>query len=189
MDEDLVIVNRIKNGHADAFSLLVKKYEKPVLNLVYRISGNADEAEDLAQEVFLRAFKGISGFKADAKFFTWLYRIAVNVTLRARERRNKFVFHSLDQKTDEGNKAVFQALACENSPSDDVERLELQKVVKSAINELPDDQRMAVILYRYHNLSYEEVANVLEITVPAVKSRLHRSRKFLKDKLQDYMTA
>jgi RNA polymerase sigma-70 factor, ECF subfamily len=187
MDEDIAVVNRIKEGDYNAFSELVRKYEKSVINLIYRISGSSDDAEDLAQEVFLRAFKGIPAFKADAKFFTWLYRIAVNVTLRARERKNRFTFYSLEQKTDEGNKTITSALMSNTLPSDDIERKELQKTVQKAITELPEDQKTVVVLYRYHNLSYEEVADVLDVTVPAVKSRLHRARKNLKDKLQNYM--
>jgi RNA polymerase sigma-70 factor, ECF subfamily len=187
MDEDIAVVNRIKEGDYNAFSELVKKYERSVINLVYRISGSSDDAEDLAQEVFLRAFKGISGFKADSKFFTWLYRIAVNVTLRARERKNKIAFCSLEQKTEEGNKSVNSILTSNNTPSDDIERRELQKMVQMAISDLPEDQKTVVVLYRYHNLSYEEMADVLDVTIPAVKSRLHRARKNLKEKLQGYV--
>lgn len=185
MDEDLEIVKRVKGGDSHAFSLLVGKYKKPILNLIYRYTGRADQAEDLAQEVFLRAFKGLSGFKAEAKFFTWLYRIAVNLCLRTRERNSKFLFQSLEEKSQDGS--LGKTLISDVEPHQEMERSELRNHVQEAVMALPPDQRSVVILYRYHDLSYEEIAETLNISLAAVKSRLHRARTTLKERLSPYV--
>lgn len=187
MDDDLEIVNRVKAGDSAAFSELVHKYKKPILNLIYRLMGSADEAEDLAQEAFLRAYRGLSKFEARAKFFTWLYRIAMNVALRARKRRSRYSFESLEQKVENGSSEMRRAIATSSGPSSKMEKREMQEIVKKAIGQLPDEQRSVVILYRYENLSYEEISKVLNVSLPAVKSRLHRARKNLKDLLAEYV--
>jgi RNA polymerase sigma-70 factor (ECF subfamily) len=185
MDEDREYVARVKGGEAEAFSHLVNKYRKPILNLIYRYTGRADEAEDLAQEVFLRAFRGLAHFKAQAKFFTWLYRIAVNLCLRVRQRSSRFIFQSLDREDETG--MTGEKGQGPDEPQKELERQELQDKVRQAVMDLPDDQRIAVLLYRYHDLSYEDIAQVLNISMPAVKSRLHRARKALKDSLEQYV--
>lgn len=186
MDEDLRIIERVKKGDKTAFELLIQKYQRPVLNIAYRFTGCAFSAEDLAQESFLRAYRGLNGFQQKAKFFTWLYRITVNLCLRDRQRRGRFEFQSLDQKT-EGDRPVQEAgdTNLQNPVEDSIELDELQKTVRNAIMNLPEDQRMAVILNRYNGLTYEEMAEVMEISVPAVKSRLHRAKMALKESLKD----
>jgi RNA polymerase sigma-70 factor, ECF subfamily len=187
MDEDMEIVQRFKAGDTGAFSILMGKYKKPILNLIYRFTGNADEAEDLAQEVFLRAYRGLSSFKAEAKFFTWLYRIAVNLSIRARQRKSKFKFQSLDQKTEDGCTEINLALSETSGADREILKEELCKRVRQAISELPEDQRVAVVLHRYQDLQYDEIAEIMKITVAAVKSRLHRARIVLREKLGPYV--
>ncbi len=189
MDEDLAIVRRFKAGDKDAFTILVNKYKKPVLNLVYRFTGAGEDTEDLAQEVFLRAYKGLDNFQAKAKFFTWLYRITMNLCLRYRQRKKKFVFQSLEQKEEDGNyEAEREMTSLSNPVEDEMDRNEIQKIVRKAVMELSPDQRAVLILYRYEDLSYDEISEILEISLSAVKSRLHRARETLKDKLKDYVT-
>lgn len=188
MDEDLEIVRRFKSGNKEVFSILVEKYKKPVLNLIYRFTGSTNDSEDLAQEVFLRAYKGLDKFQEKAKFFTWLYRITMNLSFRFRKRAGKFVFQSIDQKEEEGDyEAQMMSYGSENPVEDIIQRKETQMMVQKAVLELSPEQRSVLILYRYHNLSYEEIASVLEISVSAVKSRLHRARETLKEKLTPYV--
>jgi RNA polymerase sigma-70 factor (ECF subfamily) len=186
MDEDLQIIRRFKAGNKDAFSELVQKYTKPVLNLVYRVSGDPCDVEDLTQEVFLKAYKGLDKFKGDSKFFTWLYRIAVNVTLRAREKKSKVFLQSLEQKNENGN-GNDNFMTVSQCPQDSLEKDEMQNKVREAIKELDEDYRTPLILFRYHELSYEEISEIMNLSVAAVKSRLHRARKALKDKLELYI--
>ena len=189
MDEDLDVVRRFQAGEKDVFTILVNKYKKPVLNLIYRFTGTREDSEDLAQEVFLRAYKGLDRFQAKAKFFTWLYRITMNLSLRYRQRKRKFIFQSLEQKEENGNfEAEREMTSLSNPVEDEMDRSEIQKVVRKAVMELSPDQRSVLILYRYQNLSYEEIAESLNISLSAVKSRLHRARSTLKDKLKDYVT-
>ena len=181
MDEDLEIINKVKSGQTEAFSVLVDKYKKPVLNLIYRYMGDAADSEDLAQEAFLRAFKALPSFEARAKFFTWLYRITVNLAIRARKKKSALKFQSIENKMQEGSSEVISAALSTDSPEVETERNELKRQVQLAINALPDDYRMIVILSRYHDLSYEEISEVLNLTLAAVKSRLHRAKKMLKE--------
>jgi len=187
MDEDLEIINKVKSGQTEAFSVLVDKYKKPVLNLIYRYMGDAADSEDLAQEAFLRAFKALPSFEARAKFFTWLYRITVNLAIRARKKKSALKFQSIENKMQEGSSEVISAALSTDSPEVETERNELKRQVQLAINALPDDYRMIVILSRYHDLSYEEISEVLNLTLAAVKSRLHRAKKMLKEKLEGYV--
>ncbi len=184
MDHDRDIVRRVRQGEREAFSILVEKYKKPILNLIYRYTGQREQAEDLAQEVFLRAFRGLDGFRGNSRFFTWLYRIAVNLSLRHRERGSKFFFSSLDQKREDMGETLRDEAP---EPQDYLEQDELRRVVKEAVSSLPDDQRQVVILYRYENMKYDQIAEVLDISLSAVKSRLHRARRSLKKALEPYV--
>ncbi|MFP4497774.1 MAG: RNA polymerase sigma factor, partial [Vulcanimicrobiota bacterium] len=133
MDPDLEIVRRFKDGDKLAFTELVNKYKKPILNLVYKMTGRVDEAEDMAQEVFLRAYKGLPKFKENARFFTWLYKIGINLALRKRQRNSKFNFQSLNEKLEEGNSEVKQAITESEIPEKMVQDSELQQEVRKAI--------------------------------------------------------
>ncbi|MCD4785471.1 MAG: sigma-70 family RNA polymerase sigma factor [Candidatus Eremiobacteraeota bacterium] len=189
MDEDLDVVERFKAGEKEAFSILINKYKKPVLNLVYRFTGERRDAEDLAQEIFLRAYRGLDRFQAKAKFFTWLYRIAMNLCFRVRKRRSKFIFQSLDQKSENGNyEAERKMTSLSNPVEDEIGRGEIREKVQQAVMDLSPEQRAVVILYRYNDLSYDEIAGVLDISISAVKSRLHRARQTLKEALKQYVS-
>ncbi len=183
--EDAILMQRIKEGDRAAFKILVEKHQLSVLNLCLRFTGNKTDAEDLAQEVFIRIFQAASRYEAKAAFTTWLYRIAVNLCLNFQRRQKILDFFSIDSnhKHAPDHQRKIPDIIDELRPDAEFELKERQQLVQAAIQSLPENQRTVVILYRYHNLSYEEIAETLETTVSAVESRLHRAKLNLKAKL------
>jgi RNA polymerase sigma-70 factor (ECF subfamily) len=157
-----------------------------VLNLCLRFAGNKADAEDLAQEVFIRIFQAAPKYEIKAAFTTWVYRIAVNLCLNHQRRKKILQFFSLNHKQSPNRQ--FDDRQPENpaseNPDIEFERKELQQLVQQAIQSLPENQRTAIILHRYHDLSYQEIAAVLDTTVSAVESRLHRAKENLKKRLK-----
>ena len=187
LDEDLVLVERFKQGDIAAFEELVKKYQKSVLNLVYRFMGETTRGEDLTQEVFMRLYRALPGFEAKAKFFTYLYKVTLNLCLKEREKERRRRVYSLDDRGGEDDARPREVEDPLGSAEDEVQRRDTGRIVREAIQSLPEEQRAAVILHRYQGLSYEELAETLEISLAAVKSRLHRAKLALKERLQSYV--
>jgi RNA polymerase sigma-70 factor (ECF subfamily) len=175
-DEDLVTAT--KAGSRDAFDRLVERYRRPVYQLCYRYVSNHEEASDLAQDVFLRAYGGLAGFKGRSAFRTWLYRIAVNVSLNrvsaTAPRLDRMVSLDLVEPPD---------TSLEN-PGDALLREERAARVRRAIAQLPPKQRATVILRVYHELSHEEIAQVLGTTVGACKANLFHALAKLREGLR-----
>lgn len=187
-DPDVILMLKFKEGDKFAFEELLDKYQKPVINFIYRMIRDRDEADDLAQEVFVRVYNSAKRYEPKAKFSTWIYRITKNLCLNElRRRKRKFI--SLDEtiSTEEGELKREIASPDVTSPYEDTSKHELQKVVKEAIESLPANQRIAVILRRYEQLSYEDIAKALECSVSAVKSLLSRAKESLKEKLTPYI--
>ncbi|MDW7679009.1 MAG: RNA polymerase sigma factor [bacterium] len=183
---DAQIMLQVKNGDAKAFEQLVEKYKLPIINFCLRFSGNKDDAEDLAQDVFVRVFQAAERYEDRAKFSTWLYRIAVNLCLNHQRRKKLITFLSLDRNhhdSSERSSDNLEALFSSSTPEREYELKEQQRLVQQAINSLPENQKTVVILYRYHNLSYQEIAKILNISISAVESRLHRAKLNLKKRL------
>lgn len=186
--EDVLWMQQVKAGNSEAFSNIIRKYQKTVLNLTYRFTGDPVEAEDLAQEVFLRVYRAADRFEARAKFFTYLYQVTLNLCrnerAKVRHKRNT----SLDAPMKEGEPDSLRQI---QDPSGSAEELltrqELGDVVREAVLSLPEEQREAVMMQRFQDLSYEEIAEILKLSVPAVKSRLHRAKLALKEKLSPYL--
>ncbi|MEW5767781.1 MAG: sigma-70 family RNA polymerase sigma factor [bacterium] len=180
---------KFKEGDVACFEKLLDKYETPLLNMIYRLIGDRREAEELAQEVFLRVYKSASRYEVRAKFSTWLYRIATNLCLNELRKKGQMRIESLDTpvSTEEGevNREIEDGRRA--SPPELMEQKEQQAIVREAINSLPENQRIAVILNRYEELSYEEMAHCLNLSVSAVKSLLHRAKESLKVRLMPYM--
>ncbi|HXE71976.1 MAG TPA: RNA polymerase sigma factor [Candidatus Nitrosotenuis sp.] len=190
MDDDLGLLERFKAGDAGAFDELMQKHYKAVLNLIYRFTGvRGEEAEDLAQEVFLRIYRAAPRFEARARFFTYLYKVTMNLCLKERQRWSRRKTVSLDAVSDDNAPSAALRNLADTGPSlqDSYERGEMAEAIRRAVMELPEDQRQAVILHRYHDLSYEEITEVLGISLPAVKSRLHRAKLALQRRLQDLL--
>lgn len=187
MDEDLRLIERFQAGDETAFEGLVQKYQRTVINLVYRFTGDAQRAEDLAQEVFLRLYRALPTFEAKARFFTYLYRVTLNLCLKERERTSRRSTVSLDAPRSDDDQRTREVVDPKGSAEAAVEMLEEASMVRQAIMALPDEQREAVLLHRFHELSYEEMVEVLGISLPALKSRLHRAKLALRVSLRGYI--
>ncbi|MEI6082772.1 MAG: sigma-70 family RNA polymerase sigma factor [Verrucomicrobiota bacterium] len=183
-DTDLVLMTRVKEGDEDAFRELIERYQRPVINMIYRSIGDAWEAEDLAQRVFIQVFRSAGRYQATAKFTTWLFTITRNTVLNEYRRRGRRATESLDALTENEESARQFADARTADPAQEVVERELQDTIHAAIQTLPEAQRTAVILCRFEGLAYEEIAVVLGCSVSAVKSLLNRAREALKEKLR-----
>jgi RNA polymerase sigma-70 factor (ECF subfamily) len=168
---------------------LVDKYKQPVMNFIYRSLRDETEAEDLAQNVFLQVYKSRSRYKQTAKFSTWLFTIARNLCLNEIRRRSRHPAESLEETHAENedqpqrqyeDKTVFL-------PPENVLHGELAGKIEEALAELPENQRTAILLCRQEELSYEEIAEVLNCSLSATKSLIHRGRETLKEKLKPYL--
>jgi RNA polymerase sigma-70 factor (ECF subfamily) len=186
---DEILVKKSQEGDYLSFEELVKRYEKKIYNLAYRIMGNKEDASDVLQETFLQAFRKLSSFKSKAKFSTWLYRIAVNICLMRKRKEKRTETVSLDlpiltEKEEEIKREVRDDWS--TSPLATLENKEVKETLSKAIDLLPEEYRTVFLLRGLNGLSNQEVAKVLGISLSAVKSRLHRARLFLRDRLSRY---
>jgi RNA polymerase sigma-70 factor (ECF subfamily) len=188
-DQDSILMLRVKQGDRSAFEVLVEKYKQPVFNLVYRTINDAVEAEDLAQSVFLQAYRAAHRYRVAAKFSTWLFTIARNLCLNELRRRARHPADSLDAvRVDNGDEPLRQVHDVRGiSAADEVLHGELARKIEEAIAELPEAQRTALLLYREEELSYEDISEVLGCSLSATKSLIHRARSALKAKLKPYL--
>ena len=178
---------RIAEGDDSAFEILVNRHQTSVLNLIYRFIGDRTQAKDLAQEVFIRVWQAAKTYKSEAKFTTWLYRITANLCLnelKSARRKKWFSFN----RSDEDGKHTFEETLSDTAPSS--EDLLLQKErsrqISNALQSLPENQRMALILKRYDDLSYQEIAQVIGCSVSAVESLLVRAKRTLQEKMKNF---
>ncbi len=179
----------VKEGDENAFRELVERHQRVVINVIHRSIGDAWEAEDLAQRVFVQVYRSAGRYKPTAKFTTWLFTIVHNTVLNEHRRRARHAADSLEAMTeprDPEGIGVQVADARTPDPASEAVERELQAKILAAIERLPEQQRTAVILCRYEGLPYEEIAKVLKCSVSAVKSLLHRARLTLKDDLRGY---
>jgi len=188
-DPDAALMLRVKQGDRSAFEDLVNKYKQPVMNLVYRTLPDATEAEDLAQHVFLQVFKSAHRYEVSAKFSTWLFTIARNLCLNEIRRRSRHPALSLDETAPDNDEHPLRQVEDSRifSPPDMLQHRELEAKIDEALAELPEKQRTAILLCRGEELSYEEIAGVLDCSVSATKSLIHRGRETLKQKLKPYL--
>lgn len=186
-DEDIQLMQRFQQGEESCFTQLVERHKGRIFSLTYRFLGNRQEAEDAAQEIFIKVYRARDIYKPQAKFTTWLYAVCKNTCLKAL-RRKKPAAVSIDDNIELEQDSVAVQIKDPHglSPSDSMLNNERALVVKKAIDSLPAKQKMAVILYRYDRLSYEEIAQVMHCSLRAVKSLLHRAKLHLKEKLKDY---
>ena len=189
LDPDAALMLRVKQGDAAAFTQLVEKYKQPIVNLVWRTVRDETEAEDIAQNVFVQAWKSAPRYQATAKFSTWLFTIARNLCLNEFRRRSRHPAESLDQMRDDSDdQPLFQVVDKRiRGAQDELLQGELEHKVDAAIDELPENQRIALALCRQEELSYEEIAEVLGCSLSATKSLIHRARETLKARLKPYL--
>lgn len=180
---DAECVRRVQQGDTDSFEVLVRRHEKAIFNLVYRLLGNYDEAAEVAQEVFLSAFKSIHQFRGEANFSTWLYRIGLN---HASTRRKSLQTSQQRHIPLDGTEVIAEGAV---DPAKNVEHKEIQQRVQQALNSLDPEDARIVLLRDLQDIPYEDVAQMLDIPVGTVKSRLHRARQALKTSLAPYFHA
>ncbi len=183
--EDLMI--RIAKGDDDAFEILVNRHQTSVLNLIFRFIGDRTQAKDLAQEVFIRVWQSAKSYEPKAKFTTWLYRITANLCfneLKSTRRKKWFSFN----RPDKDGEHTFEETLADGAPSAEAILLEKERnrQISDSFQSLPDNQRMALILKRYDDLSYAEIAGIVGCSVSAVESLLIRAKRTLQEKLKNY---
>ena len=185
---DIALMRRVKHGDTGAFRELIEAHQARVIGTVAKMLGGDSDAEDVAQQVFLRVWNSAARYEPTAKFTTWLFTIARNLVFNELRRRKRHPTTSLDIEDEEGRHREAPDTTS-RAPDASVLDAELQDAIQKAINELPEAQRMAVVLRRFEALSYEEIGTILEISVPAVKSVLFRARTELRERLQKYLEA
>ncbi len=182
--DDLALVVQTREGNRDAFAALVGRYQERVVNICARGVGDADAAHDVAQEVFIKAYRGLERFQGDSRFFTWLFRIATNEAISARRKRSRHDrVRSLDGGAGGDDERRQDPPDTTYEPSAEAMRHDEQAVVQRAIAELDDEQAQVILLRDIDGLSYQEIAEVLQAPIGSVKSRIHRARLALKDRL------
>ena len=184
MDGDQELVRRSQEGDQEAFRLLVERYEARIYTLACSIVGNPEAAQDAAQEAFFRAYQALPSFRGRSGFYTWLYRIAINVCLNAvQKERRRIDRTSLDELL-ETREIPAERLFGSAPPESDVERAELQEGIQAVLNSLSPDHRAVVVLKDIEGLSQQEIADTLGCSTGTVKSRLSRARAQMQEMLR-----
>jgi RNA polymerase sigma-70 factor (ECF subfamily) len=185
-DEELVL--KSQQGDVNAFGELVDRYQGKIYGLTYNMTSNREDAEDLTQEVFVKAFEALPRFKGNSSFYTWLYRIAVNKTINYRKKRNRKRSLSLDQfdqeiKVDE----VYHDLITKGSPLRNVSLTELQEKLNEALQNLSEKHRTVLVMHDMQGIPHEEIAKVVKASVGTVRSRLFYARRQMQAELTEFM--
>lgn len=186
-EETLVL--RMQNGDCTAFELLVNSYKSSVSNYAARTLGDATEAQDIAQIVFVKVFRSVSHFHFRSTVSTWIFTITRNLCINELRRRARHRFTPFEDRERTGGFHAEVALraASQSDPNDAVVNAELAEKIEEALADLPERQRTAILLLREHDLSYEEIASVLRVSVPATKALIYCGRKELKKRLRPYL--
>lgn len=182
--EEKQIIGQLKNGDKFIYKYVYDLYARMVYNVCFRMSGNKEEAEDLTQDVFVKVFNSINNFREDSKLSTWIYRIAVNISINKLRRKKVINFFAFDFWEDE--KREKEMADNSQSPVNILEKSEIQQIIQEAINSLPSKQKTAIILSRYEELSYKEISKIMELSLSAVESLIFRAKENLVKKLIRY---
>jgi RNA polymerase sigma-70 factor (ECF subfamily) len=183
---DQSLVRRVQRGDKGAFDLLVQKYQHKVVKLVMRYVRNPAEAEDVAQEAFIKAYRALPQFRGDSAFYTWLYRIAINTAKNAVASRDRSpVEHGLDLQDSEESWDMQGRLKDPDTPEGLALTEEIRSTVNSAIEALPQDLRTAIVLRELEGMSYEEIATAMDCPVGTVRSRIFRAREAIDKRLRE----
>ncbi|MBR1456318.1 MAG: sigma-70 family RNA polymerase sigma factor [Oscillospiraceae bacterium] len=178
-EQEAAVIRRVTEGDVNAFEDLVAAYEKNVYNLALRMTGNAQDAEDMAQEAFIKAYNSLPNFRGDSKFSVWLYRIVSNVCLDFLRRQNRRPASSLSVEDEDGEETQMDVPDESQSPELLLERRLTREAVQRGLQALPDEQRQILLLREIQGLSYEEIGLALDLEAGTVKSRIFRARKKL----------
>ncbi len=181
---DQALVERVQQGDKTAFDLLVRKYQQKVLNVIMRYVRDPDEAQDVAQEAFIKAYRALPRFRGDSAFYTWLYRIAINtaknmLVSRGRRPPGSDVEVEVAEQLDSGTR-----LKDQSTPESYIHEEEVMRTIKKAMDELPEDLRTAIMLRELEGMSYEEIAEAMSCPIGTVRSRIFRAREAIDKKLK-----
>jgi len=186
--EDLEFVRRVLNGETDVFEELIRRHQQRIHATLYHMTANHEDATDLTQEAFTKAFQALKSFKGDSSFYTWVYRIAVNRTLnhlKQRKQRTHMSLNDLDTRAENDPELV--ALVSEHTPRRDAALSELQEKLNAALLKLSEPHRLVVTLHDIQGMPHEEIARIMECNVGTVRSRLFYARQQLQAWLSDYL--
>jgi RNA polymerase sigma-70 factor (ECF subfamily) len=185
-ESDLVLVKRVQRGDKSAFDLLVRKYQHKVVKLVLRYVRNPAEAEDIAQEAFIKAYRALPQFRGDSAFYTWMYRIAINTAKNSLASRDRSpIAYDLDLTDPEESHSVQTKLQDPDTPEGMALTEEIRGIVNSAIEGLPEELKTAIVLRELDGLSYEEIAAAMDCPVGTVRSRIFRAREAIDKRLRE----
>ncbi|MDQ0856681.1 MULTISPECIES: RNA polymerase sigma factor SigW [Bacillaceae] len=177
-------IKQVKKGDQNAFAEIVDIYKDKIYQLCYRMLGNSHEAEDIAQEAFIRAYVNINSYDMDKKFSTWLYRIATNLTIDRIRKKKPDYYLDAEVTGTEGLTMYSQVAADVALPEDQVETMELQQMIQKEILKLPDKYRTVIVLKYIDELSLIEISEILDMPIGTVKTRIHRGREALRKQLR-----
>jgi RNA polymerase sigma-70 factor (ECF subfamily) len=187
-DLDWAVVQRVQAGNVGAFDQLVQKYREQIFAVIYNMTSNREDASDLTQEAFIKAFRAIGRFKGKASFFTWLYKIAINTTVSFLKKRNRRRFISYENIDEEASGAeIVERLTAKNRSEKGALISELQEKLNDALQKLSLKHRTVVILHEIEGLEHTQIAEITGSTVGTVRSRLHYAKQQLQSYLKDYI--
>src|SRR5436190_5186461 len=186
--EDLVLVQGAQKGDIGAYDELIRRYQERVYATIYHMTSNHEDANDLAQETFIKGYQALKSFKGDSSFYTWVYRIAVNKTINfLKQRKNKTHFSLNDLDFNAENDPDLVALISDKTPRRDIGLSELQEKLNGAMLKLSEVHRLVVTLHDVQGLSHEEIGKIMECNIGTVRSRLFYARQQLQAYLSDYL--
>ncbi len=186
--EDVVLVQRSQQGDMSSYDELVRRYQERVYATIYHMTSNHEDANDLAQETFIKGYQALKSFKGDSGFYTWVYRIAVNKTINfLKQRKNKVHLSLNDLDFNAENDPDLVALISDKTPRRDIGLSELQEKLNGAMLKLSEVHRLVVTLHDVQGLSHEEIGKIMECNIGTVRSRLFYARQQLQAYLSDYL--
>ncbi len=188
MDEDIRLIDSARSGDKMAFGKLIRRYEKTVYSFAFKICRDKEKAEEAMQETFINAYRGLKSFSGSSKFSTWLYRIVTNNCLMMHRKKSHEPVVSLEDTELFRETGELQVPHWGETPHDAVPNKELKEILDRAIQKLPLEYRIVFVMRDVEGLSTEEVGKALKLSVPAIKSRLHRARLFLRNELNPYLS-
>ena len=187
-DLDWAIVQRVQNGEVSAFNQLVQKYRQSLFSIIYNMTGNREDATDIAQEAFIKAFQSIKQFRGQASFYTWIYRIAVNssITFIKRAKKQRFInYETIDETLVSSD--ILEYFTAKTKTEKGALLKELQEKLNEALQKLSPKHRIVVILHEVEGMNHKEIADITKTSEGTVRSRLHYAKKMLQAYLQEYI--
>jgi RNA polymerase sigma-70 factor (ECF subfamily) len=186
--DDLTLVHRAQQEDVGAYDELIRRYQERIYATVYHMTSNHEDANDLVQDTFIKAYRALKSFKGDSSFYTWVYRIAVNKTINfLKQRKNRIQMSLNDVDFNAENDPDLVALVSDKTPRRDLNLLELQEKLNGALQKLSEHHRMVVTLHDIQGLSHEEIGKIMDCNVGTVRSRLFYARQQLQAYLSDYL--